>query len=218
MERHLFLFGDTSALTDEFAGWFVALAGGEEAEIALLYDDEENRDFSDADFVQLLKKKGAGLFQLFSIQEELDQTIKEKLQNCTGIIVTGKDANKFQQQLVETDYGKVIQNLYKIGKPVAGFAAGALVAPEHCILSPKETPSGSQIYRRGLGLLSDKVIGVPVETWEEEFSLKIAMKKTDSPYGYGLNHMAGLYFVNEVLIEKNGQGEVHFYKQKKSNQ
>lgn len=217
MERHLFLFGSGPPFTKKLAARYASLAGGKSATVALLYEENGNIERDQSLYTEDLKKQGVDNFLFLPLKEDPDQKMIEELKTCTAIIVGGGNTEKYQQTIVDTAWGEVIQSHYQAGRPVAGFSAGALISPKHCVISPKDNPTGSQLYKKGLGLLSEQVISVHFDTWEEEFSLKIAMKKTNTNYGYGIDEGTGIYFINEKVEETDGRGKIHFYKQKDAN-
>lgn len=214
MDRHLFLFGSGPPFTKNLVKQFTSLAEGEEATIAVFYEDDEKQEGSRPVYTDLLIENGVEKFLYFPLQKAPDQKAIEELKTCTGVIIGSGDTEKYQDLIVDSDFAEVIKNHYLAGRPVAGFSAGAVISPEHCVISPKDNPTGSQLYKKGLGLLEDIVISVHFDTWEEEFSLKIAMKKTNSRYGYGIDESAGIYFKNEKVEAKDGNEKIHFYKQK----
>lgn len=214
MNRHLFLFGSGPPFTNNLVKRFVSLAEGKDATIAIFYEDDGNWEEYCPVYTDLLKENGIENFLFFPLQKTPDQKTIEELKTCTGVIIGGGKTEKYQESIVDSEFAEVIKNHYLAGRPVAGFSAGAVISPEYCIISPKDNPSGSQLYKKGLGLLQDIVISVHFDTWEEEFSLKIAMKKTNSKYGYGIDESAGIYFKDEKVEVKDGNGKIHFYKQK----
>lgn len=214
MDRHLFLFGSGPPFTSELAEQFSLLAGGENGTVAVFYEKRKNEENDLSGYTDLLKRHGLNKFLFFPLENSPDQRTIEELKTSTGIIIGGGNTEKYQKALVESEFKEVIQGQYQAGRPVAGFSAGALISPEHCVISPKDNPSGSQLYKEGLGLLQGKVVSVHFDTWEEEFSLKIAMKKTNTKHGYGIDEAAGIYFLNETLEKKDGSGKIHSFKQK----
>lgn len=214
MDRHLFLFGSGPPFTSKLAERFFVTAGGEKAVVAVFFEDNKNGEAHKEKYTTSLKELGLRNFLFFSLKEDPDQQTIEEAKTCTGVIIGGGETENYQKLIVHTAYGPVIQNLYKAGRPVAGFSAGALITPETCVISPKDNSEGRQLYKKGLGLLPGKAISVHFDTWEEEFSLKIAMKKTGSTYGYGIDEATGIYFVNEEPQEKDGDGGIHYYRHK----
>ncbi|WP_242021026.1 Type 1 glutamine amidotransferase-like domain-containing protein [Cytobacillus oceanisediminis] len=87
--------------------------------------------------------------------------------------------------------------MYWEGIPVAGFSAGALICPEHCIIPPVDTPKKQHLFLNGLGLISNCAISVHFAKWNEKENLIAAMKKTGASIGYGIHDHAGIYFNNE---------------------
>ncbi|WP_307786981.1 Type 1 glutamine amidotransferase-like domain-containing protein [Pseudogracilibacillus auburnensis] len=128
----------------------------------------------------------------------------EQITSSTGIIICGGETEKYQEYIVETEIGQSIQKMYLSGIPVAGFSAGALISPAHCVIPPIDNSRQLHLYLKGLSLIKDCVISVHYSTWDEKENLKAAIKKTNVTTGYGLDDQTGVYFINENLSKTEG--------------
>lgn len=214
MNRHLFLFGGGPPFTEKLSEKFASLARGKQAHIGIIIEGKEGWETNQPVYSAALENQGVTSFSFFLLDQSNESDIREKISACTGLVIGGGNTEKYQEHIVGSELGEAIRTRYQEGIPVAGFSAGALISLEDCVISPKDNPSGSQLYRKGLGLLRDKVISVHFTTWEEEFSLKIALKKTNAAYGFGIDEETGIYFLNEEMEMKDGSGDIHLYKHK----
>ncbi|MEK3855568.1 Type 1 glutamine amidotransferase-like domain-containing protein [Cytobacillus sp. FSL H8-0458] len=111
---------------------------------------------------------------------------------------------------MNSETGGCIRRMYMNGVPVAGFSAGALIIPEHCIIPPIDTPKRQHLFLKGLGLIRDCAISVHFTKWNERENLKAAAEKINAATGYGIDDAAGVYFHNE--IQADNEGSIHIYK------
>lgn len=138
------------------------------------------------------------------LSSTVDPSIIKELCTCTGIIICGGETELYREYIVETFLGKEIKKMYEQGIPVAGFSAGALISPAHCVIPPVDNSENKHLFLNGLGLIDDCVISVHYSKWNEEENLKTALSRLKVRTGYGIDDDAGLYFENELLKETQG--------------
>lgn len=197
--RHLFLFGGSPPFTKELGEKFVKLA---QNKIAILFLEREGWQAYMPKYTSVFNIVRDVNFSYLPLSPSPGWL--NELLTCTGIIIGGGDTEKYQEYLIGTDVGRMIQEMYRNGVPVAGFSAGALVSVENCVIPPIDSSNNEHLFIEGLGLLKDCVISVHYRKWNEEDNLKFAIKRTSSIVGYGIDDHAGIYFNNEELSASEG--------------
>ncbi len=126
------------------------------------------------------------------------------MSKSTGIIISGGETECYQDYILNTPIGAVIQERYRSGVPVAGFSAGALLAPDECRIPAIDQRDGRDLVLEGLGLLPDAVLSVHYDAWDEAANLQQAFTLTESLSGYGLPERTGIYLKNNQLVQQEG--------------
>jgi len=127
-----------------------------------------------------------------------------QLQQCQGIIISGGETELYQQYLVATPIGDIIQSRFADGVPVAGFSAGALVSPERCVIPEIDQRDNQRLRLPGLALLKDAVICVHYETWGEAAHLVQSFAEESTDRAFGLADESGIYLRDQHLVETEG--------------
>lgn len=207
MEQHLFLFGGGPPFGDEHGKAFAEISSKRKGSVAILCLDRPGWCSYMPKYQNVLESYGVTSFKYYPLSDSTSILATD----CSGIIICGGETGKYYESVVDTSLGMEIKSLYQEGVPVAGFSAGALICPEHCVISPKDNSRNEQIFLKGLGLIDHCVISVHFTEWNDEENLKRAMDKTGCWTGYGLDDGASIYYKQDRLYSIDGE-QVHFYK------
>ncbi|PSL41370.1 cyanophycinase [Planomicrobium soli] len=210
-KRLLFLQGGGPPFDVQFGKKFAAKSLEEKGKVAILLVEREGWKNYLPQYTDILKVNGVKKFFYLLLTPEPTNEEIEELRTCTGIIIGGGETERYREYIVDTDLGALLREQYSKGIPIAGFSAGALISPEHCIIPPIDNAKNEHLFLEGLGLLKDRVVSVHYTFWEEEENLKAAITKTGVSIGYGIDDEAGLYFEDEKLTAIDG-GDVYTFK------
>lgn len=204
VNQHLFLFGGGPPFTPNLCQTFVSCLNGT-GPVALLYVPRPGSSWSDYApiYTEMLTAYGTTAFFHLPLSAKPTADQLEQLSTCAGIIISGGETERYQQFIVQTPIGAIIQDRFQHGVPVAGFSAGALLTPNECRIPAIDQRAGKALVLEGLGLM-DAVISVHYDTWQEETNLLQAFEATQSRFGYGLPEQAGIYLQDGQLIQQEG--------------
>jgi len=121
-------------------------------------------------------------------------TVSAKLREATGIFIGGGHTPTYHRLYATEPIRSVLRESYHKGVPIAGVSAGALIAPEICVLPPDETNDGSLQIAAGLGLVSDLIVGVHFTELNALPSVLEAMARTKTRSGWGIDEPACAVF------------------------
>lgn len=200
--RHLFLFGGSPPFTEKLGKKFAQLTLG--GKVAILFLERDGWEQYMPKYTSVLENYCLDDFAYLALRPKPDENTLEILSSCTGIIIGGGETERYRDYIVDTTVGERIKERYEEGVPVAGFSAGALIAPENCVIPPIDNSENKHLFLRGLGLIKDCVISVHYTKWQEEANLRNALLKVETPVGYGMDDGAGIYFMNERVAETDG--------------
>ncbi|WP_047983824.1 Type 1 glutamine amidotransferase-like domain-containing protein [Ornithinibacillus californiensis] len=202
MNKHLFLFGGGSPFTSEFARKFVGLSLG--GNIAILYLDGGEPIIPR--YTNLLELYGQYTFTHIPLPSTSVEEASNLVENSTGIIICGGDSIGYADHIVDTPISEAVRVAYEKGIPIAGFSAGALISPEICVISARDSGRMEYLKRKGLGLIQDTLIAVHFSQWNEQDHLKQITAEISTTYNYGIDENTGLYVKNGILEEIEGGG------------
>ena len=204
-DQQLFLFGGGPPFTPMLCQQFVSCLD-QSGPVALLYVPRpgSNWDAYAPIYTDALTANGATDFFHFPLSARPTPEQLEQLAGSAGIIISGGETERYQQFIVGTPIGTLIQERFQHGIPVAGFSAGALLTPDECRIPAIDQRNGQALVLKGLGLLADAVISVHYDTWQEEMNLFEAFMTTASTFGYGLPERSGIYLKNGQLMQQEG--------------
>lgn len=208
--RHLFLMGGSPPFGQRFGRMFTKLACGADGKIAILFLEREGWEVYMKKYTSALIPNGAENFCYLPLSADPAESFLQELISSSGIIIGGGDTESYRRFIVDSETGECIKRMYMNGIPVAGFSAGALIIPEHCIIPPIDTYKRQHLFLKGLGLIRDCAISVHFTKWNERGNLKAAASKTNVATGYGIDDNAGIYFHNEIRADN--EGSIHIYK------
>ncbi|MFC4559807.1 Type 1 glutamine amidotransferase-like domain-containing protein [Virgibacillus kekensis] len=208
-DRHLFMFGAGPPFTNRLGRRFAECALNERGKVAVLFIERDGWKEYMVNYTGVLQENGIPDFAYLPLSKNPGELVDE-LSTCTGIIIGGGDTERYRNSIVETEIGTRIIEMYQSGAPVAGFSAGALISPAHCVIAPVDNREKKHLFLKGLGLIHNCVISAHYSTWQEENNLKAAINRTGVPVGYGIDDGAGIYFQNEIRKETDG-GKVYSF-------
>jgi len=207
MKKHLFLFGGSPPFGPKLGKLFASYAQGPNGKVAILFLERDGWQHYMPRYTSILAKNKLTNF-LFLALPTSDSSMIEELRSCTGIIIGGGETINYHKEIIGTILGQLIKEMYDQVIPVAGFSAGALISPLHCIIPPIDNPFNKHLFLDGLGLLQEYVISVHYSRWNEEKNLKTAVDRLPVSGGIGIDDDEGLYFENETLINSEGNNYV----------
>lgn len=199
--RLLFLLGGSAAF-DVVAEEFVPAAGGRDAIIALLMQGGHGWEKYVPEYVQPWMRRGVSRFYPIAPDENgtlaLD-VLSAKLREVTGIFIGGGHTPTYHRLYAKEPIRSILRESYHGGVPIAGVSAGALTAPEICVLPPDETDDGSLQIVDGLALVNDIIVGVHFTERNVLPSVLEAMARTRTRTGWGIDEPACAVFEDGQL-------------------
>jgi cyanophycinase len=194
--RLLFLLGGSAAF-DVVAEEFVPAAGGRDATISLLMQGGREWEKYVPDYTEPWIRRGVSRYNPIAPDEngtlDLDAA-STRLREATGIFIGGGHTPTYHRLYATEPIRGIIRESYHKGVPIAGVSAGALIAPEICVLPPDETDDGSLQIVAGLGLVSDLIVGVHFTESNALPSVLEAMARTRTRTGWGIDEPACAVF------------------------
>ncbi|AQQ53301.1 Type 1 glutamine amidotransferase-like domain-containing protein [Planococcus lenghuensis] len=209
----LFLFGGSPPFTDRLGKKFSEAALALGGKVGIIFIERDGWESYMERYTNVLERYGISTFSFFPLRTEATAELLADVDQCGGLVIGGGETERYQDVIVDTPIGRLIQDKYRNGTPVAGFSAGALISPAHCVIPPVDTPKNEQLFLNGLGLLQDCVISVHYAKWQEKANLHRAMVKTASVAGIGIDDGAGVRFRNGQIAETEGSQVVVFKKE-----
>ncbi|HBF58391.1 Type 1 glutamine amidotransferase-like domain-containing protein [Exiguobacterium sp.] len=208
MRTHLFLFGGGPPFTPNLRKRFAALTNG--GPVAILYVPRTGKDWVTyaSIYTEALQEEGISSFVHLPLSDAPTDEQLAQLQQCQGIIISGGETELYQQYLVATPIGDIIQSRFVNGVPVAGFSAGALVSPERCVIPEIDQRDNRRLRLPGLALLKDAVVCVHYETWGEAAHLVKSFTEEGTSRAFGLADESGIYLRDQHLVETEGTDPV----------
>ncbi|MCT4792170.1 MULTISPECIES: Type 1 glutamine amidotransferase-like domain-containing protein [Exiguobacterium] len=209
INQQLFLFGGGPPFTSGLCKTFVSCSNGT-GPIVLLYVPRPGSSWADyaPTYTDALTACGAKAFFHLPLSDSPTDEQLAELVASSGIVISGGETERYQQFIVGTPIGALIQERFQHGVPVAGFSAGALLTPDECRIPAIDQRDGNALVLNGLGLLTDAVVSVHYDAWQEEANLRQAFRSTNSTFGYGLPERAGIHLKNNQLVQQEGPSPV----------
>jgi cyanophycinase len=188
----LFLLGGSAAF-DAVAEEFVPATGGRDATIALLMQGGYGWEEYVSEYAEPWIRRGISRYCPIAPDEngtlDLD-SVSAKLRAATGVFIGGGHTPTYCRLYATEPIRSIIRESYGKGIPIAGVSAGALIAPEICVLPPDETDDGSLQIVPGLGLISDVIVGVHFTESNALPNVLEAMARTQTRTGWGIDEPA----------------------------
>jgi cyanophycinase len=161
----LFLIGGTDrGIVKRVAEPFVAAAGGEEATVALLLMGGEGWEGYVPRYMAPWEARGVRRVEVIVPKEDgkLDLIeVGRQLGEATGIFIGGGHTARYHELYATEPVRSLVRERHQEGVPVAGLSAGAMIAPQVCLLRPSpRNPDECFRIVEGLGLVRELVVEV----------------------------------------------------------
>src|SRR3954453_2871563 len=198
---------------------FVALAGGDQARIAVIPTASSEPQESGERYVKLFTKMGAASADWLRVARRPDANAEPAiafLAQATGIFVTGGDQARLIELLGGTRARECIREGQAGGVVVAGPSAGASIVAGHALVGGSGlAPSGDAAARKGMvelaagwGLVQDLII-------DQHFSQRGRLGRLLAPFaanpglvGIGLDEDTAALIDRGGILETLGSGMV----------
>ena len=198
---------------------FVALAGGDEARIAVVPTASGEPQESGERYVTLFGKMGAASADWLRVEQRPDANADaalELLAGATGIFITGGDQARLVELLAGTRVMECIRERNADGVVVAGTSAGASIVAGHALVGGSGVaPSNDAAARKGMvelsagfGLLQDVVIDQHFSQRGRLGRLLAAFAANPGLLGIGLDEDTAVLIDREGILETMGSGMV----------
>ncbi len=141
---------------------FVELCGGEQSRI-LVIPTASMRSETGPEYMKLFESQGARAVNMPVEHREdcFEDAILKKIENATGIFITGGNQLRLSTILGGTPVAKALRRRNAEGIHLAGTSAGAAIMPEHMIAGGRSGPSPRESgveLAPGLGLTNRVII------------------------------------------------------------
>jgi len=232
--RRLFWYGGTFENILATAAPFVAAAGGEKAQIGLLFAVATGWEPYLDRYREPLLTLGAERVSVICPplgSDRLDDAALEQMRACTGLFMGGGDTRIYHAVYTQPKVRAAIRELYWRGVPYAGFSAGALISPVDCtIWGDRLTTPGNTVFLRGSedGCGAELHLGEGLELIrdclvEAHFAerggfprLVAAMARRPVRYGIGLDNPICVEIRDEQEIRVHGRGRAYVLERRES--
>ncbi len=204
--RQLFLLGGSSAL-ETVADPFILAAGGNDAVVALLMQSGKGWEKYLSGYIEPWIKRG--ISHIWTVvpgkDGDLGPDAEVHIASASGIFIEGGHTPTYHRLYAQGHTRSLIQQRHLSGVPVAGVSAGALIAPEICVLTSVE--NGEEVMRiePGLNLVQDLVVGVHYSASIALPAILRAMEVTGISRGLGIDDAACAVFRDGYFAEALGQ-------------
>ncbi|MFG6147159.1 Type 1 glutamine amidotransferase-like domain-containing protein [Halobacillus sp. B23F22_1] len=202
---HLFLLGSGPPMPTLLAKSFAHFK--EEGPIVLLFSPREGvaiKKYASAYTEPILYYSPYASFSYISIKEHYSEDELNTLKSAGAVMIGGGDTVKYQRNIVDTDLAPIIRDLHRQGVPIAGYSAGALIAPKACAISAKDNAEGVILIKEGLGLIENIVLSAHYLRWQDQSHLRQIVRKLKVEVGYGVDDQSGIYFTEKGLTAIEG--------------
>ena len=193
------LGGSDGGILDLVAEEFVPAAGGGDCSIALLLMGGEGWAGHVPEYVEPWTRRGAARHDIIVPGDGGDLDLaaaSARLRGATGIFIGGGHTPTYHRLYATEPIRSVIRERHQQGVPVAGLSAGALLAPEMCVMDPEEIGGTSPRIEPGLGLVDNLIVDVHFTERERLPRLLEAMARTRTTLGLGIDGSACAVLVN----------------------
>ncbi len=192
---------------------FVALAGGDEARIAIIPTASRMRD-TGARYVEVFDELGVADAVSLPIRVRSDaqseRYIKE-IDRATAVFITGGDQLRLSTILGGTEVFKAIRRVHASGTHVAGTSAGAAIVPEHMLAGGDSGPTPSvtsATLAPGLGLTNKVVIDQHFTQRDRLGRLLTAISYNPFMIGLGIDEDTAAFIGPDDVLEVVGSGAI----------
>ncbi len=192
---------------------FVKLAGGRQARIIIVPTASLASDTGER-YESIFRELGVGSAEALPLEARADcakESLVERLEQATGVFLTGGNQLRLATHLGGTPIAKAIRILNARGVHVAGTSAGAAFLSEHMIAFGEEGASprlGSVTLSPGLGLTNRVIVDQHFRQRDRLGRLLTALAYNPFAVGLGLDEDTGAFIGPDETIEIIGSGAV----------
>src|SRR5271167_4768731 len=192
---------------------FVRLAGGENADIAIIPTASMSRGTGPR-YERIFSEMGA--LRVTSLDFDTRRDAEEpgrleRLRQASGVFFTGGNQLRLSTLIGGTSVAKAVRHMNAVGIPVAGTSAGAAFISEHMIAFGDEgsTPiAGSVRLAPGLGLTNRFIIDQHFRQRDRLGRLLTALAYNPFAIGIGLDEDTAAFIGPDETLEVEGSGGV----------
>ena len=203
--------GEKKVRSSAILNRFVELCGGKDARIVVIPTASRLSDTGDR-YKEVFTEIGAERVDIVALDERKDcedETHLAKLENATGIFMTGGDQLRLATIIGGTSVAKLMRSVNARGVHIAGTSAGAAFIPEHMIAFGRggATPkSGLATMAPGLGLTNKVIVDQHFRERGRLGRLLSALSYNPFAIGLGVDEDTGAFVGPDDVIEVVGSG------------
>ena len=192
---------------------FVKLCGGRQGRIVII-PTASSLDDTGERYIEVFSKIGVRNAVSLPITERADAErgeYIEKLDNATGIFITGGNQLRLSTILGGTRMAQKVRRLNAAGVHVAGTSAGAAIMPEHMIAggSMGLSPQADGVnLAPGLGLTNAVIIDQHFSQRDRLGRLLTAVSYNPFMMGVGIDEDTAIFIAPDQVFEVEGSGSV----------
>ena len=192
---------------------FVKLCGGRQGRIVII-PTASSLDDTGERYIEVFSKIGVRNAVSLPITERADAErgeYIEKLDNATGIFITGGNQLRLSTILGGTRVAQKVRRLNAAGVHVAGTSAGAAIMPEHMIAggSMGLSPQADGVnLAPGLGLTNAVIIDQHFSQRDRLGRLLTAVSYNPFMMGVGIDEDTAIFIAPDQVFEVEGSGSV----------
>lgn len=205
--------GEKKVKTSSILNRFIELSGGRDARIVIIPTASRLVDTGDR-YLEVFTEIGVKSVSVVSLdqREDCEDMIKlAKLEDATGIFMTGGDQLRLSTIIGGTSVSKLMRKANSEGVHIAGTSAGAAFIPEHMIAFGRggATPkSGLATLAPGLGLTNKVIIDQHFRERGRLGRLLSALAYNPFAIGLGVDEDTAAFIGPDDVIEVIGSGGI----------
>jgi len=205
--------GEKKVKTSSILTRFIEISGGRDARIVIIPTASRLEDTGDR-YLEVFTEIGVKSVSVVSLdhREDCEDMIKlAKLENATGIFMTGGDQLRLSTIIGGTSVSKLMRKANSEGVHIAGTSAGAAFIPEHMIAFGRggATPkSGLATLAPGLGLTNKVIIDQHFRERGRLGRLLSALAYNPFAIGLGVDEDTAAFIGPDDVIEVVGSGGI----------
>ena len=191
---------------------FVSLCGGDAARILVIPTASQLNETGPA-YMELFESMGARAvcMPVETRDEAFSEKLVEKLEESTGIFITGGNQLRLSTILGGTPVARTIRRLNAEGVHVAGTSAGAAIMSEHMIAGGRSGPSPRESgveLAPGLGLTNRAIIDQHFSQRGRMGRLLSALSFNPFICGMGIDENTAAFIAPDGDLEVVGRGTI----------
>jgi len=192
---------------------FVELCGGNKANIVVIPTASRLADTGSL-YVELFEKMGAAKVDFMQLKSRKDcerPSFLERLDDVTGIFITGGNQLRLSTIVGGTPFADKLRYLNAHYVHVAGTSAGAAILPEHMIAGGDSGPTPTQAgvtLTPGLGFINTVVIDQHFRERDRLGRLLTALAYNPYACGIGIDEDTAAFIGPDGVLEVVGSGGI----------